>query len=184
MQMLPTRVIEVRYRCEDIVSVLLARPAGYGFSAGQWFRMSIETAEGDDVRTFSHAAAPADDWIEATTRLSDSAFKQALARLAVDDPVSISPAGGRLRLAEGAEDSRCWSAARASRLCAACCAMPCSEAAGSRDAVVFYGNRDLTCEPYLEELAAMGDIGVRLVRVLEHPGAEWEGESGFISADS
>ena len=81
MQMLPTRVIEVRYRCEDIVSVMLARPAGYGFSAGQWFRMSIETAEGDDVRTFSHAAAPADDWIEATTRLSGSAFKHALARL-------------------------------------------------------------------------------------------------------
>ena len=51
------------------------------------------------------------------------------------------------------------------------------------EAVVFYGNRDLSCEPYLDELAAMGGIGVRLVRVLEHPGPEWEGESGFIGAE-
>ena len=183
MQMLSTRVIEVRYRCEDIVSVLLARPAGYAFSAGQWFRMSIETAEGDDVRTFSHAAAPADDWIEATTRLSGSAFKQALTRLSVDDPVSISPAGGRLRLAEGAQ--RLAVLVGGTGITPVRSVLRDAVQRGRRfsEAVVFYGNRDLSCEPYLDELEAMRDIGVRLVRVLEHPGPEWEGESGFISAE-
>ncbi|MBI5232099.1 MAG: hypothetical protein HY876_08045, partial [Coriobacteriales bacterium] len=50
------------------------------------------------------------------------------------------------------------------------------------DIVVFYGNRDPECMPYLDELGAMGSIGVRVVPVYERdapPGAA----AGLISPE-
>ena len=55
------RVLEVVHCGGDIVTVRLERPEGYGFSAGQWFRLTIPVEDGADVRTFSHASAPADE---------------------------------------------------------------------------------------------------------------------------
>jgi ferredoxin-NADP reductase len=171
-------------RCgADIVTVRLQRPDGYTFLAGQWFRVTVETPGGAETRTFSHAAAPDDSWIELTTRLSSSAFKQALGSMAPGSEVRIGPAAGRFALPQDAGSltllvggvgvtpvrSTLRAAVRQGRVFS--------------DALVILGNRDATCEPYADELASMGPSGVRLVRVLERAGEEWTGETGFVTAD-
>ena len=52
------------------------------------------------------------------------------------------------------------------------------------DALLLFGNRDVSCVPFLGEFGQMGDIGVRTVVVYEQPPVGWEGETGFITADT
>lgn len=171
-------------RCGDeILMVRFERPNGYSFRAGQWFRLTLDTELGVESRTFSHASTPADDWIELTTRLSDSAFKRTLQRLSPGDSAGLGPSGGRLTLAEDAD----FVAFLAGGVGIAPLRSMLRDAAQRgrqfRDAVLFYGNRDDTCEPYLSEFEAMAEQGVRVVRVLERAPTGWEGETGFITGD-
>lgn len=170
-------------RCgADIVSVTLTRPDGYSFEAGQWFRLTLDTPAGPQVRTFSHVSAPGDDWLEVTTRLSETVFKKALDRLTAGDEVTVSAPGGRLRLPSddrvvflvgGVGITPVRSMLRAAM----------QEDRRFEDALVIYGNRDETCEPYAGEIEQMRTRGVRLVLVRESAPEGWTGERGRITAD-
>lgn len=167
----------------DIISLRFSRPDGYVFKAGQWFTLTLETAEGRETKTFSHCSGPADEYLEMTTRLSDSAFKKALAALAVGDRVSIAGPGGRLAIADDAQ--------RVCFLAGGVGITPIRSILrdamhGGRtfsDALLMFGNRDDSCAPFLEEFERMASAGVRTVVVYEVPPSDWEGESGFITAD-
>jgi ferredoxin-NADP reductase len=168
----------------DIQTLRFERPSGYVFRPGQWFTLSLETAQGMQTKTFSHCSAPADPYIEMTTRMSDSAFKQALGVLEPGATVRIAGPGGRLELSQDARHvtflvggvgitpvrSILRDAMRRNREFA--------------DALLLYGNRDESCAPFLGEFEAMGDIGVRVVVCYERPSVGWQGESGFITADT
>ncbi len=173
-------VIEVGGCGSDTATVKIERPEGYEYRAGQWFRVTVDTEEGPQTRTLSIASAPADEWLEFTTRLSPSPFKQAVARLRVGDGLEIGNAAGRLRLPDG----ECLVL-----LVGGIGVTPIRsllrEAIGSGrafdDALLVYGNRDIDSECYIDEFMAMESSGVRVVRVLERPPAGWGGESGFIT---
>jgi len=167
----------------DIVTFRFERPSGYTFRAGQWFTLRIQTAEGPGTHTFSHSSAPDDGYLELTTRLSPSAYKQALAALEPGAMVHVNGPGGRLAVPADA--------ARVAFLAGGVGVTPIRSilrdaAAHARrfdDALLLYGNRDESCVPFLAEFQAMADIGVRVVVVYERPTPEWPGESGFITAD-
>jgi len=74
----------------------LTRPTGYTFRAGQFFTLTLNTREGVQTKHFSHANAPQDPGIELTTRLTGSAFKEALQALHPGEEVTISGPGGGL----------------------------------------------------------------------------------------
>lgn len=175
------RLLE-KHVCDDLLVVRLSKPADYRFKAGQWFRLSLDPPEGNDVRTFSHASTPQDPHIEFATRISDSAFKQSLARLEPGATLRLVGPGGRLSLPEPAD--------RAVFLVGGVGITPVrsllrnSVQSGRRfeDAVVIYGNRSAECVAYADELAEMSTAGVRTVMVYEAPEPGWPGASGFITA--
>jgi ferredoxin-NADP reductase len=168
----------------DIQTLRFERPSGYVFRPGQWFTLSLDTAQGTQTKTFSHCTAPADPHIEMTTRMSDSAFKQALGALEQGATVRIAGPGGRLELPEDAR--------RVAFLVGGVGITPVRsilrDAMHARrefaDALLLYGNRDESCAPFLGEFEAMADIGVRVVVCYERPSVGWQGESGFITADT
>ncbi len=172
-------------RCgDDVLISRFSRPDGYSFRAGQWFRLFLDTAEGEIAETFSHCSAPGDAVLEMTTRLSGSAFKNALGALEPGAKVAVSSPGGRLAIPEAARSvaflvggvgitpvrSMLRDALQSGRV--------------FDDAVLFYGNRDERCTPFAEEFAAMAQIGVRLVLCFEHAPDGWDGERGFITAET
>ena len=169
---------------EDILTCRFSRPSGYRFAAGQWFRLTIETAEGADTRTFSHCSGPDDEYLETTTRLSPSAFKVALSALEPGAPVTIAGPGGRLALPPTA-DRVCF-------LVGGVGVTPVRSilrdaAATGRvfdDALLMYGNRDESCVPFADEFAGMASVGLRTVVCFEHASPAWDGERGFISAET
>ena len=172
-------------RCgNDIQTLRFERPEGYTFSPGQWFRLTLSTAQGPLAETFSHCSAPCDPYLELTTRMSGSPFKQALAALAPGASVHIVGPGGRLRVGEDVQ--------RVAFLVGGIGVTPVhsilrdAKVRGRRftDALLLFGNRDVSCVPFLGEFGQMGDIGVRTVVVYEQPPVGWEGETGFITADT
>ena len=167
----------------DIAVVRLTRPDGYSFRAGQWFRLTLETPNGPLTETFSHASAPGDPGIELATRLTGSPFKRALAGLGARDVVRIAGPGGRLRLPDNA--SRLAFLVGGVGITPVRSLLRDARANGGAfdDALLLYGNRDESCIPFGTELAAMSDLGVRLVDVLERPTGEWQGERGLIDAE-
>jgi glycine betaine catabolism B len=172
-------------RCgSDIRSLRFEHPDSYEFESGQWFRLTLQTSDGPVTETFSHSSAPSDPYLELTTRMSGSPFKQALAGLAPGDRAGIVGPGGRLLVADDV--------ARVVFLVGGVGITPVRsilrEAAvrGRRfdDALLLYGNRDETCVPFLGEFEKMEGIGVRVVVAYERPPLGWSGETGFIAAET
>jgi ferredoxin-NADP reductase len=171
-------------RCgDDVVLGRISRPGGYTYAAGQWFRLTLVTAEGPQTRTFSLASAPYEAELAFATRLSTSAFKLALGSLELPAQVTISSPGGRLRLPEGA-DRVVFVVGGVGVSPARSLLMDTAEHGRHfADAPVLFGTRDATCQPFLAELGSLRPIGVRVIPVLEQPPKGWSGETGFITAD-
>jgi ferredoxin-NADP reductase len=178
------RFLELQMCGSDIATFRFERPSNFDFTPGQWLRLALPTVEGEVTETFSVSSAPSDRFLEITTRLSGSAFKNSLAALEPQATVKVTGPGGRLSLPEGLES--------VAFLVGGVGITPVRsmlrEAAFRRrrfdDALLLYGNRDQTCVPFAEEFAAMSDLGVRTVLCFEHPGPGWSGETGFITAET
>jgi ferredoxin-NADP reductase len=164
----------------DTLEVGLSKPEGYTFEAGQWFRLAIDTDEGVQTKTFSHAATPSDPEIMMATRSSESPFKRALSALSVGDRVAISASGGRLSLPRDAPALLFLTGGVGVTPVRSLVMDARARGRDFDDLLILYGNRDPECAPYLEELAA---TGARMVPVYEDAPDDWPGERGFISAE-
>ena len=72
------KLLEKIPRSSDTSSYRFARPPEYTFTAGQWFTLSIPSEQGPLDHHFSHADSPTESFVELTTRLTGSDFKNAL----------------------------------------------------------------------------------------------------------
>lgn len=135
-------------------------------------------------KVFSHASAPADDFIDMATRFSGSPYKNVLAALAVGDEALLGGPGGRLVLPQDA--SRVVFLTGGVGITPVRSFLRDALATGRDfdDALVLYGNRSQRCVAFLDELQAIEGHGVRVVLCYEHPDAGWQGESGFITAET
>lgn len=170
--------------CPQTGSFLFSRPPGYRFIPGQHLLLTLRTRDGEETKPFSHCDAPGDPEIQIMTRLTGSAFKDALAVLVPGDVVRIRGPFGKLVLPHGAT--------KAAFLVGGVGITPMLSIV--RDAVqrsadlkvlVFDGNLDESCIPMRDEFDAWENAhpSVRFVHVLERPSDDWHGERGFITAD-
>jgi len=96
-----TPLLEKIPRVADVVSFRFERPAGHEYQAGQWFNITF-TAPGEArqaadpyVHHFSYSSSPTEPWLEFTTRLRGSEFKNALDGLPLGSEVEWEgPYGG------------------------------------------------------------------------------------------
>ncbi len=161
------------------------RPEGYSFRPGQFASVTVATRDGVQTKHFTHSQAPADPYLEVTTRLTGSAFKDALLALRPGDVVGFTGPRGSLTLDP--------TVGKVAFLVGGVGVTPARSII--RDAVgrgsrllfvLFHGNKGPECIPFQEELDGYGRSGdgrVRVVHVLERPGAGWNGEEGFITAE-
>lgn len=165
-------------------SFRLGKPEGYSFTAGQYFLLTLDTREGAQTKSFSHCEAPGDPYIELTTRLSGSAFKDALLALAPHDEVAIAGPRGRLTVPEGVT--------RIGFLVGGVGITPARsiirDAAQRRtglDVLAFYGNLDQSCVPFKEEFDTYEAVfsNIRFIHVLQEQLSGWDGETGLITAE-
>ncbi len=178
-----TRMEHIEWCGDDVLIVSIAKPKGYSFRAGQWFRLYLSTDQGEQVRTLSHAAGPGDRDLLIATRLSDSAFKRALATAAVGEAVEISAPGGRLSLPDSTAGPLILTGGVGVAPVRSLLRQARFEGRRFEDAVMFYGVRDDACIPFQRELEDLSQIGLRVIIVCEHPGEAWSGERGLITPE-
>jgi ferredoxin-NADP reductase len=165
------------------VTLRFERPDAYSFTPGQWFTLRLSIGDELQTETFSHCSAPSDPYLEMTTRLTASPFKQALAALELGAIVHIAGPGGRLGITAGV--SRLAFLVGGVGITPVRSMLRDARTQGRvfDDAAILYGNRDDSCVPYREEFADMAGSGVRMVLCYESPPNGWSGESGFITAE-
>lgn len=169
-------------RCDDILSVRIARPEGYLHRPGQWSRFTIETDSGAQSHTFSHCEAPGEPDIEITTRVSDTAYKQALAAMSPGDAVTIQGPGGRFGLPSDARSAAVLVGGVGITPICSILRDAVRRGVAFDDFVIFYGNRSQRCVAYLDELKSLSAVGVRLIEVYEHAPEGRLTETGLIDA--
>lgn len=170
--------------CERVTGFRFEKPDGYSFTAGQYLRLTLETAEGEQTKSFSHSSAPRDPFIEIATRMSGSPFKNALDALARGDEVGIQGPYGHLTIAPGMERV-CFLVGGVGITPARSIIRDAEQRRSGLRMRIFYGNHDQACIPYSGEFAeyARKDRRFQCVHVLEEPLPGWSGERGLITAD-
>jgi ferredoxin-NADP reductase len=177
------RFIESLACGSEIASFRFSRPEGYTFRPGQYLTLELETDAGAESKPFTHSSAPGDDYLEITTRLSGSAFKNALLRLQPGDRARVTGPAGHLVLPPDVRRIRFLVGGVGVTPARSILRDAAQRDVAWEEAVLFHGNRDSSCMPFIEEFEAMSDHGVAVVSVLERPDETWEGHVGFITAD-
>jgi len=170
--------------CSSTASFLFTRPEGYTFQPGQYMSLTLQTREGEQTKQFSHCDSPADDEARILTRLTGSAFKEALLALRPTDEVEVSGPFGRLLLPPGVTKAA-FLVGGVGVGPARCMVRDAAQRGTGLTALVFDGNLDETCVPFKDEFDGYerDDPRVRFVHVLEKPSEAWTGERGYITAD-
>lgn len=200
-----TTLTEKRPLTPGICAFRFVRPGDYTFTAGQWFVITIPSGDGPLTKHFTHSSSPTEQFLEFTTRLTGSQFKNALdtlplgAEVYMEGPfgtfvlregvarvafltggIGVTPVRSILRYLADLPASVAGSSAGGSAADpAAAEAIPLPEIA------VFLGNQSedtITFGDEFESIAAALP-GIRLVHVLSQPSESWSGHRGYISAN-
>lgn len=169
--------------CDGIATFSFTRPPAYHFVAGQYQTVTLETREGVQTKSFSHCDAPEDEHSVVLTRLTGSAFKDALLALRPGDAVATHGPFGRLTVG-GTTRKAAFLVGGVGLAPAASIVRDASLRHTGLECLVFDGNNDMTCMPlhaHLESYAS--DPRIRVVEVLWKPDYSWTGERGLITPE-
>jgi ferredoxin-NADP reductase len=168
----------------DTGTFRFGKPEGYAFRAGQYFSLTLTTREGEQTKPFSHDDAPGDRYIELTTRLTGSPFKEALLALRPHQVVRIAGPHGHLTVPPGVD--RVGFMVGGVGVAPAHSIIRDSVKRGTGlDVLAFFGNPDQSCIPFKAEFDSYeaSDAPISFVHVLQRPLSGWTGETGLITAD-
>lgn len=182
-------LLEKIRRSSDTTSYRFSRPASYAFEAGQYYTLTIPSPDGPLMHAFSHADSPTEEFTELTTRLTGSAFKNALDALPLGAQVDFYGPLGRFVFRSEAP--------RIAFLTGGIGITPIrsmlrylSDTAGAgrvdeQELVLFYGCMTEDGVIYGDELDELVRKvpGLRMVLVITNPTESWQGYRGFITAD-
>jgi ferredoxin-NADP reductase len=171
--------------CSSTGIFRFSRPPGYAYTPGQYLSLTLETREGAQTKNFSHCDSPQDRETEILTRMTGSAFKDALAALRPGDTVETGGPFGKLVLPEGAEHAAFLVGGVGITPMRSIVRDAVQRATGLT-ALVFDGNLDETCIPLRDEFDTWEreHASIRFVHVLERPSPAWTGEQGFIGPET
>lgn len=176
-------------RSEDTTSYRFSRPPEYEFQAGQWFTISIPSPNGTLEHHFSHADSPTESFVELTTRLTGSEFKNALDSLPLGAKVEIEGPYGRFVFGYGTPKLTFLTGGiGVTPVRSMLRYLTDTSGAGRIDGqeiIVFYGSMTEGGIVYKEEFDEFEKTiaGLRVVHVITNPSESWRGYGGFITAD-
>jgi ferredoxin-NADP reductase len=205
-----TTLTESRRLTPGVCCFRFVRPDGYEFTAGQWFVITIPSDDGPLTKHFTHSSSPTEPFLEFTTRLTGSQFKNALdalplgtevqmegpfgtfvlrdgvARVAfLTGGIGVTPVRSILRYLTDLRASVAAGSAGSSAPGSASGGPGTAEAFPLPEIAVFLGNLSEDTMTFRDELESMAATlpGTRVVHVLSQPSEDWHGHRGYISAD-
>ena len=183
---------ERREIAENTFAFLFDKPDGFTFKAGQFVELSLIQPNGTDprgkTRRFSLASAPSENLLMVTTRVRDSALKQALKESPLGTEVRIEGPSGYLTLHKDTASPAVFIAGgigitpfRSMLLDAIHTRLP-------HRFFLFYSNRRPEDAPFLDELLAIERVhwNFILIATMTRPDASrhaWTGETSVLDQE-
>jgi len=96
--MAKARVLEAWRETPSVAAIRLLKPAGYRFMEGQHTDVEIDVNGFRKSHAFSFSCSPLRDYLEFSTRLTGSEFKNAFSKLSPGDSVDVDWAPRRFHL--------------------------------------------------------------------------------------
>jgi glycine betaine catabolism B len=176
-------------RMPGTTSYRFSRPAGYDFVAGQFYTITIPSPEGPLTHAFSHCDSPTEDFVELTTRLTGSDFKNALDALPLGAEAQFfGPLGSFVFRYDAPKIAFLTGGIGITPIRSMLRYLADTGGAGrveGQELVLFYGCMTEDGVVYGDELDELAQTipGLRVVLVITNPAEDWKGYRGFISAD-
>jgi glycine betaine catabolism B len=182
-----TRLTAKIPRAADIVSFRFDRPADYDYRPGQWAMLTIPTDDTTMTHHFTHSSSPTEPWLEMTTRLRGTPYKNALDALPLGTEVTMTGPNGYFTLRDDVRQAAFLAGGigiTTIRSILRSLVDRGAEGGTDRPLLLLYGNHDEDGIAFAGELAELGTAlpGLRVVHVLSDAGAVWAGDRGFIDA--
>ena len=187
MEFTSTLLEKIR-RSSDTSSYRFSRPAEYTFKAGQWYTITIPSANGPLDHHFSHADSPTESHIELTTRLTGSVFKNTLDALPIGAEVEIlGPFGAFLFGYDKPKIAFLTGGIGVTPVRSMLRYLADTKGAGrvaGQELTVFYGSMTEDGIVYKDDFDEFERAipGLRVIHVITNPTPEWKGYGGFITA--
>lgn len=193
-----SRLVEKVPRVADIVSFRFERPEAYRFQAGQWFEITFPSSDPKEPweHHFSHSDSPSEGWLEFTTRMRGSAFKNALDALPLGSEVQLEGPYGAFVMPPDVERAAFLAGGIGITCVRSILRWVCDTCSvgGSaaerpdlalREIVLLFANRSEDAIPFEAELKEFteGIPGFRVVHVLSQPGESWQGYRGHLDLE-
>jgi glycine betaine catabolism B len=177
-------------RSADTTSYLFTRPPEYTFRAGQWYTITLSTPGGPIDHHFSHADSPTESFLELTTRLTGSEFKNTLDALPLGAEVEIQGPYGAFLFGYDTPKIAFLTGGIGITPVRSMFKYLFDTGGEGRRAdqrlVVFYGSMTEDGIVYKNEFDEFerAIANMRVVHVITNPTPSWNGYSGFITADT
>jgi ferredoxin-NADP reductase len=182
------QLVEKIPRVSDIVTFRMERPSGWDYQAGQWFAITFPGPSGPYDHHFSHSSSPTEPYMEFTTRLRGSEFKNALDALPLGSELEVDGPYGSFTLGPHL-DRVAFLAGGIGITCVRSILRWLSDEANGaqrpmfpRQIVLFFANRSEDEIPFADELVDFEAklSGFRTVHVISRPGGDWTGYEGHL----
>lgn len=178
-----TRLTAKVPRAADIVSFRFERPPGYDYLAGQWAMLTIPGPDGPMTHHFTHSSSPTEPWLETTTRLRGTPYKNALDALPLGTQVTMTGPNGFFTLRDAVPQAA-FLAGGIGITTVRSILRALADRGDDRPLLLLYGNHDEDGIAFVDELADLTHElpGLRVVHVLSDAHPAWPGDRGYVDA--
>ena len=170
-------------RTSDITSFRFDPPESLSYLPGQFFFVYIPAeVKGSLMHHFSFSSSPFEPFIEFTTRIRDSPFKNRLNQLKIGTTVKIATVSGQFTIAEEMK-----------KIVFVCGGIGITAARSNIkwvldsqpnvDIILLYGNRDSINIAFKDELEHISVDSFKIYHILSDPEEGWDGPKGFINSE-
>jgi len=170
-------------RTTNITSFRFDHPEGLSYLPGQFFFVYIPTeVKGNMMHHFSFSSSPSEPFIEFTTRIRDSPFKNRLNQLEIGTIVKIATVSGQFTIAEEMK-----------KIVFVCGGIGITAARSNIkwvidsqtnvDIILLYGNRNSNNIAFKHEFEHISKDKFKMFHIFSDPEEGWEGPKGFINAE-
>jgi ferredoxin-NADP reductase len=169
---------------DNVSSFRFEKPEEFTYLAGQWFKITVPSSDGPLSKPFTYSSSPTEPYLQLSTRLSGSDFKNALAALAPGDEVQMEGVFGNFTLKDDLE--------RLAFLAGGIGVTPIrsilrymADTGASLPVTVFYGNMTIDDIPFKQDFDEFEATlpALKVVHVIFDPPEDWKGPRGYITGD-
>ena len=176
------KLIEKIERTADIKSFRFERPKDFNHLPGQFSYFYIPKEEGGELfHHFTISSSPTEpNFIEFTTRIRESEYKQRLDKLPLGSTIKVSTILGKFILTQ-----------KFNKVVFICGGIGITAARSNIrwaidthadvDIILLYANRNLNNIAFKEELEAISDENFKIYHILSQPEDSWKGWKGRIN---